>query len=139
METSSVRVKTIDDMVGSLDPDFPEYFAPDEFAKCTPQCSVDDMSSFFMYRLNVARHIAGVPFVLNSAYRSVDWEKRHNRPGTSSHCKGCAVDIRCFDDRSRSRIIYGAICAGFRRIGIGRSFVHLDSDSDKPNAIWLYP
>lgn len=129
METASVNQSV---------PELPEFFSPEEFSKCTPQCCIDDMSSLFMYRLNIARYIAGVPFVLNSAYRSFDWEIAHNRSGTSSHCKGVAVDVRCFDDKTRQRIIYGAICAGFKRIGIHRSFIHLDFDTDKSPSIWLY-
>ena len=30
------------------------------------------------------------------------------------------------------------IKVGFRRIGVGKSFIHSDLDNDKPNAIWLY-
>lgn len=131
-------IKTLDQMVGTISDEFPEYFHPEEFYRCVPSCSVDDMRSFFMYKLNVARHIAGVPFHLNSAYRSVDWEKKHGRTGSSSHCKGLAVDVRCFSDHDRYRIVYGAICAGFRRIGVHRSFVHLDLDPDKHPAVWLY-
>lgn len=114
------------------------YFTPEEFYKCTPSCSIDDMRPFFMSRLEMARELAGIPFVLNSAYRSVDWEKQHNRTGTSSHCKGVAVDVRCFESDKRYKIVRAALAAGFRRIGIARNFVHLDLDSSKPSSIWLY-
>lgn len=115
-----------------------KYFTEKDFKKCVPSCSLSDMDFSFMCLLDLARGFAGVPFVLNSAYRSVDWELTHGRAGTSSHCKGVAVDIRCSSTVQRYIIVRSLILAGFSRIGISKSFVHVDLDASKPDCIWLY-
>lgn len=91
-----------------------------------------------MDALETARAYSGHPFIINSAYRSKEYEISKGRAGTSSHCKGLAVDIRCFDDLTRLSIIKSLLRAGFRRIGIAKTFIHVDSDKSKPQCIWLY-
>lgn len=116
-----------------------KYFVEREFLKCTPACHLSDMDPAFMDMLDRVRELAGIPLVLNSAYRSKAWEKTHGRPGTSTHCKGQAVDIRCSSDASRYRIVSAAVRLGLCRIGIGKTYVHLDADRDKTqNVIWHY-
>lgn len=91
-----------------------------------------------MDRLETARAYSLYPFVLTSAFRSVAYEKEHKRSGKSSHCKGCAVDIFCNDSARRLVIIQSLLRAGFRRIGINSTYIHVDSDFDKPHCFWLY-
>ena len=91
-----------------------------------------------MERLEYARSMSDCPFIVNSAFRSVQYEKEHLRSGTSSHCKGLAVDLRCHSDRARCTIIKCLMRAGFRRIGIAKTFIHVDSDKSKNDSIWLY-
>ncbi len=117
----------------------PLFFKPEEFRRCTPPCEVNDMDSLFLEQLDKARQIAGVPFILNSAYRSRDWELSHGRSGTSSHCDGTAVDIRCTDIYQRMRIVRALLKAGFDRIGIASTYIHVDSSLFRAdNCIWLY-
>lgn len=115
-----------------------KHFKPYEFEVCVPRCSISDMSPDFLVRLDAAREFAGVPFRLNSAFRSTDFELSRGRTGTSSHCKGVAVDISCTDGRKRFLIVNALIAAGFTRIGIAKTFIHVDSDPDKRSSIWLY-
>lgn len=112
-------------------------FSSDEFERACPQCKLEDMSTSFMNRLQTARDLAGIPFRINSAYRSVSYEKRKGRAGTSMHCLGRAVDVSCKDSVSRYRIVNSALSAGFHGIGIGSTFVHLD-DRESSTVIWLY-
>ena len=92
-----------------------------------------------MRRLDRAREIAGIPFVLNSAYRSPAWERAHGRTGDGAHPHRRAVDIRCNDYGNRMRIVQGLLAAGFRRIGIGKTYVHADDDpKKKQDVIWDY-
>ena len=92
-----------------------------------------------MDKLDKAREIAGIPFVLNSAYRSVKWEKDHKRTGSGSHTKGRAVDIRCNSDANRMKIVRACIEVGFTRIGIGKTYIHVDDDPTKTqNVMWHY-
>lgn len=91
-----------------------------------------------MDRLDEARHIANVPFIINSAYRTKEYELSKGRSSTSSHCKGCAVDLRCTNSTARLHILTGLIQAGFTRIGIASTFIHVDYDKEKDSAIWIY-
>lgn len=112
-------------------------FSPEEFERACPPCKLEDMQLSFMNRLQTARDLAGVPFRINSAYRSKSYELKKGRSGSSMHCLGRAADIRCSDGRTRYRIVEAAVKAGFRGIGIGKTFVHLD-DRDENSNIWLY-
>lgn len=112
------------------------FFDWRDFERCVPRCSEYQMNDAFMYKLDKARQKAGVPFYLNSAFRTVAWEKAKGRSGTSSHTKGIAVDIECNNDSDRLCIIKGLLYAGFTRLGIYETFIHVDSDETKPNCIW---
>ena len=92
-----------------------------------------------MTMLDEARDLAGIPFVLNSAYRTIAHEKKQGRAGTSSHTTGCAVDIRCNSDSNRWKIVNALIDVGFKRIGIAKTFVHADnSPTHTQQVIWMY-
>lgn len=104
----------------------PDYFVPVEFERCSPPCDKVQMNESFLKKLNSARHMAGVPFILNSAYRTPSWDKSHGRTGTGYHTKGRAVDVRCMDGESRAKIVSAAISCGLNGIGVYRTFIHLD-------------
>lgn len=114
------------------------YFTEDEFNRAKPGCSLRDMNESFMARLDEARHIAGVPFIINSAYRSKAYEISKGREGTSSHTKGLAVDLRCNTGFQRLQIVSSLLKVGFTRIGLHRNFIHVDYDPQKNQSIWLY-
>lgn len=99
---------------------------PFEFDRCTPKCSVEQMNFAFLERLEEAYRI--YPFTLNSAYRSVEYERRKHRAGTSAHCKGRAVDIATPDSRTRFYVLDALRRVGFSRFGIGKAFIHVDDD-----------
>lgn len=115
-----------------------EHFKDEEFTKCIPSCHLTDMNFEFMVGIENARIIAGVPFIINSAYRTKEHELSRGRKGTSSHCKGLALDIQCKDSVTRLAILKGLIEEGFSRIGIHERFIHVDADTTKPACIWLY-
>ncbi len=116
-----------------------EYFTEREFENCSPACSLQDMRQETMNRLDEARRIAGIPFVLSSAYRSSAWDKERGRSGTGAHTLGCAVDIRCASDAARWKIVDALIAAGFERIGIAKTFIHADdSDMHSQRVVWVY-
>lgn len=116
-----------------------KYFSEEDFKNATPSCSIDDMSEQLLVMLDAAREIAGVPFKINSAFRSVEYEKSKNRAGTSRHCFGLAVDIACYTSNFRFRILNALIAVGFTRIGIGNNFIHADIGyKGSEPIIWLY-
>ena len=116
-----------------------KWFSEIEFRRCVPACHMADMDAAFLAKMDEVREVAGIPLVLNSAFRTQAWERAHGRSGTSSHCKGLAVDIRCNTYANRWRIVTAAIFCGIRRIGIGKTYVHLDIDTSKQQGvIWDY-
>lgn len=97
------------------------------------------MDEGFLALLDRIREAAGIPIVLNSAYRSREYELAHGRSGSSAHTRGQAVDIRCHTSANRFRIIRAAIGWGVTRIGIGKTFIHLDNDGTLPQGVmWDY-
>ena len=116
-----------------------KYFAPAEFKKCSPACSIDDMDADFLKLLDAVREKARIPLVLSCAYRSKVYDKAKGRSGNSAHTRGLAVDIVCNASRTRYRIVRAALECGITRIGIGRTFVHIDADPTlDPDVIWDY-
>ena len=92
----------------------------------------------FLAKLDEARGYAEIPFIINSAYRSPEHKESIKNP-TSSHIKGLAVDIKAKDSRTRGVILDALRCVGFTRIGIAKTFIHVDLDYSKSqNVTWLY-
>lgn len=116
----------------------PRFFTETEFVHAVPSCSLSDMSDELLERLDTARAYLGAPLYINSAFRTREYELIHGREGSSSHCKGLAVDIKCNTSEYRLQLVKSLFRAGFRRIGISRSFVHADIDKSKPHCLWLY-
>lgn len=112
------------------------FFKEAEFNMAVPSCSLLDMDPDFMRKLDDARTICSYPFVINSAYRSKEYEISKGRTGTSSHCKGLAVDISCITSICRLKMLIALLAVGFRRIGIYPTFLHVDIDVSKPACIW---
>ena len=98
-----------------------------------------NMDEEFLQRLDEAREYAGIPFVINSAWRSEEDNKRVGGKPNSSHLKGLAVDIKATNSRQRGLILDALRSVGFNRIGIAKTFIHVDLDFDKDQDVtWLY-
>ena len=98
----------------------------------------DNMDVDFLAKLDEAREFAGIPFVINSAYRSPTHPESIKNP-TSSHIKGLAVDIKAKDSTTRFKVIEALVSVGFTRLGIADTFIHVDWDFDKTQqVIWTY-
>ena len=92
----------------------------------------------FLAKLDEAREYAEIPFIINSAYRNPEHKESIKNP-TSSHIKGLAVDIKAKDSRTRGIILEALRSVGFTRIGIAKTFIHVDLDYSKSqNVTWLY-
>jgi zinc D-Ala-D-Ala carboxypeptidase len=117
-----------------------KYFIDKEFAcKCGCGRGFEWVHHQLINKLSLARDIAGVPFVLNSAVRCPEHNKAVGGSVNSSHMKGMAVDIAVNDAGSRFKILHGLIQAGFNRIGVYQDFIHADVDQiTKPGGVcWV--
>lgn len=89
----------------------------------------EKMDTHFMMRLDAARLIAGVPFIINTSYRD----------DGGAHATGMAVDIKCEESWVRWEIINALRRVGFNRFGIYDLHIHTDTaySSERPmNRIW---
>lgn len=97
------------------------------------------MDKYFLAALDSVRQLLGMPIVLNSAYRSNEYELTKGRSGTSSHTKGLAVDIRCYNASYAHQLISAILkLYPYARIGVASNYIHFDLDTSKRPAIWTY-
>ncbi len=73
-----------------------------------------------------------------SAFRTPEENAKVGGVSNSSHLKGYAIDLACTDSSTRFKIVFGALASGFKRIGIGKTHVHLDIDPDKAQDIIFF-
>lgn len=115
------------------------YFSRKELeCKCCGVCLVSDD---LIMRLNQAREMAGIPFIITSGYRCQKHNEEVGGVPTSAHTKGLAVDIAFKNSNQCFKIVRALYDAGFKRIGINfaKSFVHCDIDNSKPqNVLFKY-
>lgn len=113
------------------------YFDIEEF-ECSC-CKEAPMDASFLQRLDKARELAGVPFVITSGYRCLKHNEEVGGVPSSSHVKGKAADIKAEGSRERFKIVDALLEAGFDRVGIASSFIHVDNDDEKsPEVMWVY-
>lgn len=94
--------------------------------------------------LQALQRSTGYPVLahITSAARSPAHNRRVGGVANSSHlipiCR--AVDIHVPDRATQERLAYAAKALGIRRMGIGRTFLHLDNDPTKRQQVaWGYP
>lgn len=117
-----------------------KYFKSVEFERCSPPCKMEDCDPLALQKLDLLREHCGFPLKLNSAFRSVSYEKKKGRSGNSAHTRGLAFDIACYDTYNRALLVCLAQHLGFTRIGIHPKYVHIDCDVKHLPAprLWLY-
>lgn len=109
------------------------YFADKELA--CPCCGENGTNEKSLEMLNKARHSAGVPFVINSAYRCQKHNAKVKGSTTSSHMKGYAFDIKAKDSPTRYKVLRSLFRAGFKRVGVYETFIHVDNDPSKTEGV----
>lgn len=122
------------------------YFTTAEFDSPDAPGSGSNMDRSFLELLDEARHRAGVPFRISrgGGYRTKEYnrnlcQRNPNASEFSSHMKGCAADIACQDSRQRFLILQALASVGLNRVGIARTFIHVDDDENKPGDLcWTY-
>lgn len=120
------------------------YFSLSEFASPDLPDSGVNMDSEFLTKLDNARAIANIRFKITSGYRTKEYNEDLRKRGykaspDSAHLSGHAADIAATSGKERWTIVNALIRSGFNRIGIAKSFIHVDDDPSKPtNVIWTY-
>lgn len=122
--------------------DFPGLSYPNfyksEFDSPDAPGSGGNMQVSFMNTLQIARTIAGVSFHINSGYRTQAHNAAVGGVQNSAHTRGYAADIRITAE-TKTKILNALTQAGFKRIGIGTTFIHADNDPTLPSpATWYY-
>ena len=117
---------------------FEEFDSPDEIGSGLPKSQGGKMDLEFLHKLDEARMLAGTPFKITSGYRTEAHNKKVGGVKGSSHTKGCSLDISVNSGLQRGAITCALIKAGFTRLGIAKTFIHVDLDKNKQSAIWLY-
>jgi len=114
------------------------HFISNEFS-CKCGCGLSNISQTLINKLQSARYEAGIPFVITSGSRCPAHNKREGGLASSAHITGLAVDIAAPDGLTRYKILNSLMSVGFKRIGIAKSFIHVDIDRTKPSpTIWIY-
>lgn len=115
------------------------HFTHSEFDSPDQLGSGKNMQQSHLDMLDDAREIAGVPFIVNSGFRTKQHNKDVGGKKDSSHPEGYATDLKVTDSRTRFIILHALIAVGFTRIGIGKTFIHVDNDPNKDKQVtWLY-
>lgn len=114
------------------------HFSEEEMT-CKCGCGRCIMDEGFMLKLDRARRMAMVPFHISSGFRCPKHNVKVKGVKDSSHLRGIAADISVFDSTSRFRILSALLAAGFHRIGVGQTLIHVDDDATKDaSVVWLY-
>ena len=116
------------------------YFQPSEFACKCGRCGggADRMASDLLDRLDEARAMAGIPFVISSGYRCPAHNKAVGGVADSAHTRGYAADIRCTDSHTRFAVLRALLEVAFRRIELAPTWIHVDCDPDKARDVAFY-
>lgn len=122
------------------------YFDIEDF-EC-PCCKENNIDLKLILMLDSARHIAGIPFIINSGCRC----KKHNKEvdgkidsehliedekGDKKKCTGADIKVKNSHERFLITMALGKV--GFNRIGTGKNFIHAGISKTHPqNVEWLY-
>jgi zinc D-Ala-D-Ala carboxypeptidase len=117
--------------------DLSKNFSRPEF-ECPCGCGYDQIEFALVESLQKVRDNFG-PMTINSGCRCGPHNRSVGGSPQSSHLRGLAADIRSANSLSRFNLIRSLLAVGFKRIGIGQEFIHVDQDLSKPQSlIWLY-
>lgn len=119
-------------------------FTTEEFA-CKCGCGLgsqqEDISRDLIDKLDMVRMMYGKPMIVESGARCQEHNAKSggepdsaHLPHTETHqCR--AVDIRVSGGVERFELVRLALKVGFKRIGVAKTFVHLDVAWDLPSPV----
>ena len=112
-------------------------FNREEYA-CKCGCGRADIKDHLAAKVQSVRDILGRPISINSGIRCIKHNGNIGANETSSHVGGWAADLGYAGSRERFELLT-AVTQVFDRIGIARTFIHVDVDPNKTaSVVWLY-
>ncbi len=115
-----------------------QFFMLSEFDSPDVPGSGINMQNQTLLLLDRARALAGIPFVINSGFRTEAHNRRVGGAANSTHLRGFAADIRCANRANFELVILALVAVGFKRFGVHHNYVHVDNDPYVPSSTWLY-
>lgn len=117
-----------------------KHFKPGEFTNAQKTHTVSELKPEAVDLWDKCRDECGFAWKIVSGYRTAEENaKTPNSASDSAHVTREAIDIECTDSLKRQIIIDVARKNGVKRIGIGKTFVHLDISKTLPqNVTWVY-
>jgi len=114
-----------------------KWFKLSDFA-CKCGCGLNNISPILTQKIDDARELAKVPFVVNCGTRCPKHNKEEGGESNSSHLRGLAIDISVKTSTVRFAILHALITLGFKRIGVYPTFIHVDIDTSLPQSVIWY-
>lgn len=121
-----------------------DHFISDEFDCPCDKCLVTLIDLTLVERLEQVRALLSAPLRINSGYRCQNYQTElklrgyETATGISQHQLGKAADIMASEgDVSGGTLEALSRQAGFRAVGVGHSWVHVDLRDDKDRR-WTY-
>jgi len=122
----------------------PKFFDSEQLA-CKCGCGLNNPSYGLINIIDKTIELCDIPIYINSACRCEKHNKKVGGSQTSSHlprkdnheCE--AVDFDADTSKERYKVLKAMMITGFKRIGIGKTFLHGDISHDKvQNIVWRY-
>lgn len=110
---------------------------PDDF-RCKCGCGANEADAELLMRIGDAENIIGRALEITDGYRCPVGNRLAGGHRTTPHLDGHAAHIRAAQSHHRYAVLRAVIQAGFRRIGIGADFIHVDIRRTGRGAVWLY-
>jgi len=119
-----------------------EHFKSEEFwCKCNePDCSGrHDPHPALVLELEIMRSILGKPITITSGIRCPKQNALAGGVSDSEHLTGEGADLACPSSGDRYAMVNAALKSGFRRLGIGKTFLHVGmSRKLQRDVCWTY-
>jgi len=104
-----------------------------------PHGTREDIDPSLIIALEKLERESGLALKFVSGYRCTECNNAAGGRPNSAHLRGLAIDIDAGGSGWRYLLLSFVVKMGFRRIGIGRGFIHLDLDLTLPqDVMWLY-
>jgi len=118
---------------------FKHFNISEFYCKCDREHDKQLVSEKLILLLDIARDRASVAFRITSGYRCPEHNNEVDGVSDSAHVKGLAADIKAESSTIRWKILTELTKVGFSRIGIHKSFIHVDiDDSREQEVVWVY-